>query len=96
MTPDEMELELLRRLREEDPVARHLRRSRERAVTYARAWAAATRAGVTTDGERAAFIASRLYPELPAEMLNQYRAAVDERVRTTGRGIARPVDPKGT
>ena len=53
---------LLEHVLREDPEARAARRAHERWVTAQRLWAAIDRAGITDDGDRARFIASRLWP----------------------------------
>ncbi|MHB8891329.1 MAG: hypothetical protein ACYC65_04710 [Candidatus Limnocylindrales bacterium] len=60
------ERELLERIVREDPEARAARRAHERWVTSQRLWAAIEREGIIDDGERARFIASRLWPDMPA------------------------------
>ena len=60
------ERELLERIVREDPGTRAARRAHERWVTSRRLWSAIEREGITDDGERARFIAGRLWPDMPA------------------------------
>ena len=57
---------LLEHVLREDPEARAARRAHERWVTAQRLWAAIDRAGITDDGDRARFIAARLWPDMPS------------------------------
>jgi hypothetical protein len=59
------ERELLDRIVREGPEARAARRAHERWVTSQRLWAAIEAARITDDGDRAQFIAGRLWPDMP-------------------------------
>jgi hypothetical protein len=73
------ELELLERVLREDPEARAARRAHERWITSQRLWAAIDRAGITDDGDRARFIASRLWPDMPQAWVEALVARMRER-----------------
>jgi hypothetical protein len=73
------ELELLERVLREDPEARAARRAHERWITSQRLWAAIDRAGITDDGDRARFIASRLWPDMPRPWIEALVARTRER-----------------
>ena len=73
------ERELLERIVGEDPEARAARRAHERWVTSQRLWAAIEREGISDDGERARFIADRLWPGMPEPWVEAFVARVRER-----------------
>ena len=73
------ERELLERILHEDPEARAARRAHERWVTSQRVWAAIDRAGITDDGDRARFIAGRLWPDMPCPWIDAFVARTRER-----------------
>jgi hypothetical protein len=52
-------------------------------------WAAIARAGIEEDGERARFIATRLWPDLPPAAVSAYVRAIREHA-ATGRHLAAP------
>jgi hypothetical protein len=81
--------ELLDRILAEDPRARAARRAHERWVTRLRLWAALEREGITEPGDRARFMARRLYPDLSDDVLDDYAAAV-RRSAAAGYPPARP------
>jgi hypothetical protein len=83
------ERELLAREVAETPEARAVRRALERWITHQRVWVAMDRAGITGDGERARFIASRLWPDLPAAVIDRFAACVADRA-LAGHPLARP------
>ncbi len=58
-------------------------------TTYRRIWAAAARAGITEDGELAAFIATRLWPDLPAAWRERFVEVVRSRA-AEGHPLVRP------
>jgi hypothetical protein len=73
------EPELLERVLREDPEARAARRAHERWITSQRLWAAIDRAGITEDGDRARFLASRLWPDMPRPWIDALVARTRER-----------------
>lgn len=83
------ERELLARVLAEAPDARAARRANERWVTHRRVWAAIARAGIEEDGERARFIADRLWPDLPPAAVDAWERAIRERA-AAGRHLAPP------
>ncbi len=58
-------------------------------TTHLRVWAAADRAGVSEDGDLAAFIASRLWPDLPAAWRDRFVEVVRARA-AEGHRLSRP------
>ena len=86
--------ELLARIVGEDPEARAARRAHERWVTSQRLWAAIEREGITDDGERARFIAGRLWPAMPAAWVEAFVARVRERAGA-GHHLRPPADVEG-
>ena len=58
-------------------------------TTYCRVWAAAARAGITEDGELAAFIAMRLWPDLPDAWRQRFVELVRARA-AEGHPLAQP------
>ena len=83
------ERDLLAKILREDPEARAARRAHERWVTSQRLWAAIDRAGITDDGDRARFIAGRLWPDMPASWVEAFVEAARRRA-VDGRPIRRP------
>lgn len=77
-----------RELREQ-PEARVARRAYERWVTSQRVWDAIDREGITEDGGQAAFIATRLWPDLPPSAVSNVVRHVRERAGS-GRHLVRP------
>ncbi len=73
------ERELLARELREAPEARAARRAYERWVTCERVWDAIERDGVDGDGERARFLAARLWPDLPPPAVDNLVRHVRER-----------------
>ena len=73
------ERELLERIAREDPEARAARRAHERWVTSQRLWAAIEREGITDDGDRARFIAGRLWPDMPRPWVEAFVAMTRRR-----------------
>ena len=90
MPTDELfERELRDRERAEPAEARAARLGYSTWTTYQRVWAAAARAGITEDGDLAAFIASRLWPDLPGAWRQQFAEAVRARA-AAGQPLVRP------
>jgi hypothetical protein len=58
-------------------------------TTHLRVWAAADRAGISEDGELAAFIASRLWPDLPVPWRDRFVEVVRARA-AEGHPLSRP------
>jgi len=83
------ELELLERVLREDPEARAARRANERWVTAQRLWVAIDRAAITDDGDRARFIASRLWPDMPRPWIDALVARTRQQARD-GHPLRRP------
>jgi hypothetical protein len=73
------ERELLERILHEDPAARAARRAHERWVTSQRLWAGIDAAGITDAGDRARFIASRLWPDMPQAWVEALVARMRQR-----------------
>jgi len=61
-------------------------------TTYRRVWAAAARAGITEDGELAAFIATRLWPDMPVAWRERFVQVVRARA-SEGHPLVRPAAP---
>jgi hypothetical protein len=59
-------------------------------TTYQRVWAAAARADITEDGELAAFIATRLWPDMPTAWRERFVEVVRTRA-ASGHPLVRPV-----
>jgi len=58
-------------------------------TTYQRVWAAAARVNITEDGELAAFIATRLWPDLPEAWHKRFVQVVRAR-SAVGQPLVRP------
>jgi hypothetical protein len=58
-------------------------------TTHLRVWAAANRAGISEDGDLAAFIASRLWPDLPVPWRDRFVEVVRARA-AEGHPLLRP------
>ena len=74
----------------EPPEARAARLGFATWTNRLRVWAAADRAGVSEDGELAAFIASRLWPDLPAAWRDRFVELARARA-AEGHPLPRPV-----
>jgi hypothetical protein len=83
------ERELLERILSEDPETRAARRAHERWVTSRRLWATIDSSHITDDGERAQFIASRLWPDMPQAWVEALVATI-RRGAADGRHVRRP------
>lgn len=86
---DLFERELLERELAESPRERAARRANQRWVTQQRLWAAMDREGISEPGDQARFICSRLWPDLRAEVIDLYVAAVRDHA-AAGHPLDRP------
>ena len=84
------ERELLDRILKEDPEARAARRAHERWVTSQRLWSTIDGSRITDDGERARFIAGRLWPDMPQAWVEALVATARRRGAVDGRHVRRP------
>ncbi len=87
---DPFERALMARELAEDPLARAARLANQRWVTQLRLWAALDREGITEPGDQARFICGRLWPELRADVVEEYVEAV-RRNTAAGEPLRRPV-----
>ena len=90
MPPDALFARALRERELSEPAEARVARTGYAAwMTRLRVWAAADRAGITADGDRAAFIASRLWPDLPEAWRDRFAEVVRARA-AEGHPLSRP------
>ena len=91
--PDLLAAELLERELAEDPRARAARLAYQRWITQIRLWTAMDREGIVEPGQQARFICQRLWPDLRAEVVEEFVQAV-RRSAGAGRPLRRPTSAR--